>query len=450
MTAIVLHSDCLSMLARLPNDSVDAVVTDTPYGLSHEPDAAEMLRHWITAELRAHAVALGLPQQWVDHLYPQIVYTHGGSGFMGKAWDSFVPGPEVWREVLRVMKPGAHALAFGGTRTYDLMVLAMRIAGLEIRDQLAWVYGTGFPKSNDFACDFEATRTASKAAGFEVRVLRPEFVGHEMSDGWGTALKPALEPICLARKPLIGTIGSNVLAHGTGALHIDACRVGDSGGTHGSDYAKTGLFGIGGKGTIEEIDAGRWPANLILDHDAAAWLDSITGYMRDGIAVRRNVGHSTAHGSSYAVEGSRDDYMRDDVTFGGGGGASRFFYVAKPGKREKEAGLDHLPMLSGGELTDRRDGSDGLKSPRAGAGRGGGRRNNHPTVKPIDLARYLVRLVCPRGGTVLDPYTGSGTHGIAAHLEGCHFIGSELEAYSVTIARSRIAHWARVNDLTAA
>jgi DNA modification methylase len=451
MSTWILEGDCVESLRGLPDACIDAVVTDPPYGLSKEPDMLEVLRHWLAGD----------------------DYQHSGGGFMGKTWDSFVPGPAVWREVFRVLKPGGHVLSFAGTRTYDLMVTAIRIAGFEIRDQLAWMYGSGFPKSldvskaidkidrigpmRDRALQFTAWMRSTGITAAQVNaitdtcmgshyltdgeqplvptedlfaLLRPhlpavppeiealvasrtvesenmkrrevigqhtriapaqmmranlggETVSQETGDitrpyspeaaawsGWGTALKPAQEPIVLARKPLVGTVAANVLQHGTGGINVDACRIGT------------------------KLAAGRWPANVLFDEDAAAVL----------------------------------------------GEPSRFFYVAKASRAEREAGLEAagLPIRSGGELTDREDGSDGLNSPRAGAGRKGGRRNHHPTVKPVALMRYLIRLITPPGGLVLDPFAGSGTTGIAAKLEGFRFVGCEMEPEYVTLARARI------------
>ncbi|MDI5633267.1 site-specific DNA-methyltransferase, partial [Salmonella enterica subsp. enterica serovar Anatum] len=175
---MVINMECLiGMRMMLADNSIDAVVTDPPYGLSKQPDMNEVLRHWLNGD----------------------DYVHTGNGFMGKYWDSFVPGPSIWKEVFRVLKPGGHLLAFFGTRTYDLGTLAIRLAGFEIRDQIDWVYGSGFPKSLD----------VSKA------------MGDEQWQGWGTALKPAHEPICVARKPLVGTVSENILQFGTGGMNID-------------------------------------------------------------------------------------------------------------------------------------------------------------------------------------------------------------------------------------
>jgi len=322
-------------------------------------------------------------------------------GFMGRKWDSsgIAYNVDLWRQVLRVLKPGGHLIAFGGTRTYHRMSCAIEDAGFEIRDCLGWLYGSGFPKSLD------VSKAIDRAAGAEREVLgytanaRPNRVGKETKlsgaqtiggeitapatdaakqwQGWGTALKPAWEPAVLARKPLDGTVAANVLAHGCGALNVDGCRVGD-----------------------DVTTQGRWPANIL--HD----------------------------GSDEAEAVFPDD---------GNGSASRFFYSAKTAVWERETGLDDLPRKTAGELVSRMDGSAGMDNPRAGAGRTSeGRANIHPTVKPVDLMRWLVRLVTPPGGTVLDPFTGSGSTGMAATLEGFGFVGFELDPQHVEIARRRI------------
>jgi len=273
-----LHlGDCLEILRTLPDNSVDSIVTDPPYGLSKEPDMAEVLRHWLAGD----------------------DYQHKGGGFMGKTWDSFVPGPAVWRECLRVLKPGGHLLAFFGTRTQDIGTLAIRLSGFEIRDSIAWVYGSGFPKSMD------VSKAIDKAAGAKREVIGanpnhravsgvayagtyaggntgaaditgPATEAARQWQGWGTALKPALEPITVARKPLAKghTVAANVLAHGTGALNIDGCRVAPTGesrertGEASQDqrYTDAGATNFAAKPGVRGGDpSGRWPANLILD-----------------------------------------------------------------------------------------------------------------------------------------------------------------------------------------
>jgi len=409
---MLFHGDNLDILKKFPDESIDSVVTDPPYGLSREPDMREVLEHWIAGD----------------------DYTHRGRGFMGKAWDSFVPGPALWREVYRVLKPGAHVLSFFGTRTYDMGVLAMRIAGFEIRDQIDWIYGSGFPKSLDFAADTVETLKQGR------RVIKAEFENHPQAEGYGTALKPAHEPIVLARKPLAGTVSANVLEHGTGGLAIDACRIGDKGGTRAVGPApnNNNVFGQNMGGQAYEPAGGRWPANVLFNGEAAALLDVQSGNLKGGTAVRRN---NTRGGVANIVKAHAPG--TPDLGYGDSGGASRFFYVAKPSTREREAGCEHLRKASAGEMTGgREEGSAGLDNPRAGAGRKSeGRANVHPTVKPIELMRYLVRLVTPPGGLVLDPFAGSGTTLCAAALERRKFIGCEINSEYCEIAKARIAYW---------
>jgi site-specific DNA-methyltransferase (adenine-specific) len=396
----------------MPDACIDSVATDPPYGLSKQPDMAEVLRQWLAGH----------------------DYEHTGKGFMGKTWDSFVPGPAIWREVFRVLKPGGHVLSFFGTRTYDLGVTAMRLAGFEIRDQLAWMTGTGVPKSLDYAAD----PVESKRQGR--RVLKPAFVGHPQEEGFGTSIKPAFEPIVLARKPLAGTVAANVLEYGTGGINVDGCRIATAERWAGrqTDSGPSVALRGGADGSLNNQssgshDLGRFPANVILDEHAAAMLDAQTGSLKGGTAVRRNntQGGETSYSKAHAPG-------TPDLGYGDSGGASRFFYCAKTSKREREAGLEHLRKRDASELLGRQEGSAGLDSPRAGAGRGGGRANTHPTVKPIALMQWLVRLITPPGGIVLDPFAGSGSTGCAAVREGFRFLGIEMQPEYVEIARARL------------
>lgn len=352
----ILNCDARDLIARLPNDFLDSCVTDGPYEL----------------------------------------------GFMGKAWDStgIVFDVSFWREVLRVLKPGAHLLSFGGTRTWHRMVCAVEDAGFEIRDSLHWFYGSGFPKS----------KTAASG----------------MPDGQGTALKPGHEPIVMARKPLIGTLAENIAKYGTGGIQIDACRLAT---------------------TDDPVKAhGRWPANVLLDECAAAELDEQSGEC--GSSLKRDYADQKSRGASSVY--AANNTTRTVTTYADSGGASRFFYVAKPSRKERDLGCEHLMPKSGGEATDREEGSAGVRNPRAGAGRNGNVRNYHPTVKPVRLLRYLVRLVTPRGGTVFDPFVGSGTTGVAAVCEGAEFLGSEMTAEYGPIISGRLtaALDGKFSDLT--
>lgn len=322
----LLLGDCLDRMRELPDHSVDAIVTDPPYGLS----------------------------------------------FMGKKWDYDVPSVEIWAECLRVLKPGGHLLAFAGTRTQHRMAVRIEDAGFEIRDMIAWVYGSGFPKSHNLDGDRQ---------------------------GWGTALKPALEPITVARKPLIGTVAANVLAHGTGALNIDGCRI----ATHdvlsfGSRELGDGIKYGKCKPTTEGMQSplGRWPANLI--HDGSQMVLDL---------------FPEANNAS----------------------AARFFYCAKTSKKDRDEGLTTDPQAFVQFQTA--NGTSGKPSSLS-EGRDTQYRNTHPTVKPTDLMRYLCRLITPPGGTVLDPFMGSGSTGKAAKREGFGFIGIERDPGYFDIAQARI------------
>jgi site-specific DNA-methyltransferase (adenine-specific) len=384
---------------------------------------------------------------------------------MGKRWDTSGVAfrVETWQQVFRVLKPGAHLLAFGGTRTYHRMVCAIEDAGFEIRDSLCWLYGSGFPKSLHIGRAMDGVLgTQSKGfntAGESKRTIaRPELRSDNDAyqpytpttdaakqwDGWGTALKPAQEPIVLARKPFKGTVAANVLAHGVGALNIDACRIGyqsdadkvsaiPQGMATNKRGALAGSTQHNGPRTAFQPSElrGRWPSNVLLDESSAVLLDAQSGDCGangGGLTTdfrNRQSGFAMSHGPLVAT---------DNI-----GGASRFFYVAKPSREERDYGCWDLPQRSGGEATDRTDGSAVVNSPRAGAGRTGGSRNHHPTVKPVELMRYLVRLVCPPDGTVLDPFMGSGTTGMACRYELRDFIGIERELEYVAIAERRIA-----------
>lgn len=384
---IDLHAgDCRHVLASMPDASVDAVVTDPPYEL----------------------------------------------GFMGKKWDGTGIAYDVgmWAEVLRVLKPGGHLLSFGGTRTWHRMACAVEDAGFEMRDSIAWLYGSGFPKSLDVG------KAIDKAAGAEREVVgkrhakysdvngstfgdgpRPAHWNNatapatpeaERWDGWGTALKPAHEPIVVARKPLVGTVAANVVEHGTGALNIDACRIGTSGATKA--VKRTGIrFAIGettgARNQIEAVNAGRWPANVVLDDTTAAILDEQSGTLTTG-AMNGNRNAPKFGGAAASTYSGGTFTGEEKARPGDPGGASRFFYCAKAPTKER---------------------------PRHDDG------TAHPTVKPLTLMRWLVRLVTPPGGTVLDPFTGSGTTLEAAILEGFHAIGIEANEDYLPLILQRLA-----------
>lgn len=366
------HGNCLEVLPTLPAESIDSIVTDPPYGLN----------------------------------------------FMGKDWDHGIPGVHFWTEVLRVAKPGAYLLAFGGTRTFHRLMVAIEDAGWEIRDTLMWVYGSGFPKSKNVALGID------KGEGFPNRGHRVSMASRFHPDGtfepngehlpayeaktdkgkpwqgWGTALKPAWEPIILARKPLCGTVAENVLAHGTGGLNIDGCRIGtEQTTTHrNGDSGGNGAYGRDERVFDRLNPPGRWPANLI--HD----------------------------GSEEVVE----LFPGDEGT-----SAARFFYCAKASKQDRNDGCENLDALPGGaEYRPNDDGTKGIQSRLHGASAKG--QNNHPTVKPTALMRYLCRLVTPPGCLILDPFAGSFSTGKAAVYEGFRCIGIEMQDSYLDIACLRI------------
>lgn len=416
------HSDCIAALRRMPANSVDAIVTDPPYGLA----------------------------------------------FMGKKWDYEVPSKKVWRECLRVLKPGGHLLAFAGTRTQHRMCVNIEDAGFEIRDMIAWVYGSGFPKSLD------VSKAIDKAAGAEREVIgmreHPTLTRSDKSrqgtaqqgnnsaeeewpltapateaatqwQGWGTALKPALEPITVARKPLEGTVATNVQQHGTGAMNVDGCRIAiepfaDATQLRSMNRNQRINDGWGMSTTSSEVTAvispaGRWPANFIHDgsEEVLANLPEAPGQQRPtGPEFERNANVYNTYAGTIAHE------PRNDA-----GSAARFFYCAKASKADRDEGLD------GFELKDVKHYAQTMTNGNGDLRNGTGdmlpRRNHHPTVKPTDLMRYLCRLVTPPGGTVLDPFTGSGSTGKAAILEGFQFIGIEREAEYIPVIEAR-CQWA--------
>jgi len=489
---MLLKGSCLDTLKTLPDNSIDSVVTDPPYELS----------------------------------------------FMGKSWDNtgIAYNVAVWQECLRVLKPGGHLLAFGGTRTYHRMVVAIEDAGFEIRDSIHWIYGSGFPKSLDVskaidkkpealstigfkkwlgeqiancgkprkqiddecgftACSYAKTdgkdywstnhptpekwKTMKRVIGLsdEWDWIIPNnvaergyveatgglaggtgntvgnFTGKQLSNkaispeaqqwqGWGTALKPAHEPIVVARKPLIGTVANNVLTYGTGALNIDGSRVGYASGEVNfdrvqrqkhSEGAIEGAFGASaliGKEVATYKPEGRWPANVILDGSE----EVLAGFPATDKGKYRVVQNDEGRldESQYRIKPTKGT-IRD---FGDEGSAARFFYCAKASKSERNAGLEGLPEQM---LTGRDEGQDAMQVPYKT--RSKVTANIHPTVKPLALMRYLVKLVTPPGGTVLDPFLGSGTTAVAAILEGFEWIGCEMTEEYWAIIEARVA-WA--------
>lgn len=489
----IINAGALDHLRTMPDNSVDAVITDPPYGLSNTKPAqvADVLKAWVTGQTEAVPTKRG--------------------GFMGKDWDSFVPPPAVWEECMRVIKPGGHMAVFAGARTQDLMGLSIRLAGFEIRDTLGWVYGSGFPKSMDISkaidkgqgknrqrqLEFtewmrstgitatqidEATETnmgghyltaASQPAIAtadlfdKLRPLLPEvperierlvaertgiewtdYVKREITqratrelvqgdaisfdqrsskererrdipatseaakwDGWGTALKPAIEPIILARKPLDGTVAQNVLAHGVGGLNIDACRVGTEVRVNppGSTNPRVAMGDGWNPDAAPTVATGRFPANVLLDEHAAKEMGEQSGV---STSVRSRLGAGKrGDTAAYGEYGTLDDTTRGHSD---SGGASRFFpvfkYQAKAPKKER-------PVIV------REDGT----------------KVQHPTVKPVALMEWLVTLITPPGGLVLDPFTGTGTTIQAAEQNGFNSIGIEREPDYVQLVNKRLA-----------
>jgi DNA modification methylase len=421
----------IDVLKTFPDNSIDSIVTDPPYGLGKEPDAVALLQDWITTG------------------YHEVK----GKGFMGKEWDAFVPQPIFWKECYRVLKHGGHVLSFAGTRTYDWMVIGLRLAGFEIRDQLAWIYGSGFPKSTNVSIQIDKKLGAMGHRGkasqaFVVGTQRAED-GKELEksievephkgitdqakqwQGWGTALKPALEPIVMARKPLDGTVADNVLKHGVGGINIDGCRVEgtyDNGGRNirEEDYENNGDFlsALSKKGIKTRADSnslGRFPANVI--HDGSDEVVALFPSEAGGF-YRPNVVDKSYNGATFG--GGQVSQQYNDS-----GSASRFFYTAKASQTERNWGLDGFES----DVT-----TDGRNKPIDNAFNRGEtqRKNIHPTVKPIDLMRYLVRLVTPKGGVCLDPFLGSGTTAVACKSEKFDYIGIELSQEYADIAEARI------------
>lgn len=375
----------------MPDASIDAIVTDPPYGL----------------------------------------------GFMGKAWDRSAVElqPETWAALLRVAKPGAHLVAFGGTRTFHRIWCAIEDAGWEIRDTLMWLYGSGFPKSSN--------QSGAWA-------------------GWGTALKPGYEPIVLARKPLAGTVAENLERYGVGALNIDGCRIETGDDLNGGAYAAAGgrepmpgderqggalgMFQAGKTAGKEfEQPLGRWPANVL--HDGS---EEVLERFPEAPGQQAEISESAPSGKTKNVYGrmsregepSANSENAGSVGFkmrpGGrrldSGSAARFFWSPKASRADRNEGLQGMPKKAV-------NWSSGDQSPGTFQSEGTEREmeNFHPTVKPTELMQYLCRLVTPPGGTVLDPFMGSGSTGKAAVLEGMNFIGIELDAEYAEIARRRIA-----------
>lgn len=511
---MIIHGNNIDKLKEFPDNYFDSIVTDPPYGLGKEPDAVELMK------------------DWVEKGYHEIT----GSGFMGKEWDAFVPQPIFWKEVFRVLKHGGHVLSFFGTRTYDWGVMSMRFAGFEVRDCIQWVYGNGFPKSHNiskaidkiYGAEREVTGQRISAYGDSEKsetddgrnlwgkestkevFLKNKPASEEAKewDGWGSALKPATEPIVLARKPLEKglSIAENVLKWGTGAINIDASRIGMKKEDFDSYVKKRLSFdnvdvnkgwknsskNLSAEEYIENSSQGRFPANLILTHHhdcVCKGLKKVGSGERknheDGEVSNANEGYKRPNKSSYTHKDSsviasygeetiehwecvdgcpikimdeqsgetksqrseRGNILNNNVFgkynpqenttrgYNDLGGASRFFYVAKASKSERNRGLSEFEEKKpqhdfGTDFGESR--STRTHTPT---------KNFHPTVKPVKLMQYLVRLITPPFGKVLDPFCGSGTTGIACKLEGFEFVGIEQDAEYCKIAEARIVNY---------
>ena len=507
----VINGNNIELLKQYPDNYFDAIVTDPPYGLGKEPNAEDLMKDWI--EKGYHEVT--------------------GKGFMGKEWDAFVPQPIFWKEIFRVLKHGGHVVAFYGTRTYDWGVMAMRFAGFEVRDCIQWIYGSGFPKSYNVAKGMEAKLLFDDGSGRSQKLLKGERVdagmflhktnyeqGVESKDysvlsrdkvidvdfqteeakkwnGWGSALKPANEPIVLARKPLEKglSIAENVLKWGTGGINIDGCRVSGINMTKGGCKFNSAFFESGESNFTKDFDEskGRFPANLILTHHPECECKGVkkvkaikggnSGTISNNVYGKFN-GEKNNNGTGYGDENGEETIedwnchpdcpikIMDEqsgvlksgdmngeyygfgkhgiygkggktkgVSYGDKGGASRFFYCAKASKSERNKGLEGFEE----KIIEGRDKGQDERSvaykPRPSV-----MKNIHPTVKPIALMRYLVRMITPPNGIVLDPFCGSGTTGIACKLEGVDFVGMEQDTEYTKIAEARITNFVEENE----
>jgi len=405
----IYHGDNIQVLKTLPDNSVDSVVTDPPYGLK----------------------------------------------FMGKQWDYDVPSVELWKECYRVLKPGGYLLSFGSSRTYHRMAVKVEDAGFEIRDQIMWVYGSGFPKSHNigkaidkilgnerkilgtkanFSLDGSKRNPNNhRVIGESAKEIQHEYgykkgwdtlvtEGHSEWEGFGTALKPAHEPIVMARKPFKGSVAKNVLKWNTGGINIDDCRIGE-------ELITTNGYGINGFVASENYKPsshiGRFPANIIFDEEAGILLDEQSGYTKT--KSDKNYKHNKTNSDSDIFK-SRGTYTpREDE-----GGASRFFYCPKPSKKEKEEGLENLESKLLSRVNKGGLENDPRWEPKL-------RKNTHSTVKPLKLIQYLIRLVTPIGGITIDPFFGSGTSGKSALKEDndYKFIGieKEKEYFDISVER---------------
>jgi len=447
-------ADCRDALPMI--GQVDSVVCDPPYGLSKEPDIMEVLRHWMAGD----------------------DYNATGGGFMGKTWDSFVPGPTIWREVERCMKPGAYCLSFASTRTFDLMAIALRMAGMEQHPFLAWCFASGFPKATNLGQmidrmagaerevshrHIQSSTKPNEHAGASVHITMPNSWditapatdAAKKWEGWfygKQSLKPAIEPVLMFQKPFAkGLNGAeNVLAHGTGAINIAACRVETEEST-ARTVGKTAADGWGLNGQAGQIRGstlGRWPANLIHSGEP-----SVVGLFPQSKSAKGQVTITKKAGTWDRKDKGMFDAGRSStfVQYGDSGSAARFFKCCP--LDDPDAEVKRLVYVSKASKADRDEGCEGLEERfKKANGSHNGRvdtddlserwqrqaKNFHPTVKPTALMRYLCRLVTPPRGVVLDPFMGSGSTGKAALREGFRFIGIERDPEFFAIAKARL------------
>lgn len=424
----VINGDSLQVLDTIPENSIDAIITDPPYEL----------------------------------------------GFMGKKWDAsgIAYNVELWKKALKVLKPGGHLLAFGGTRTFHRIACAIEDAGFEIRDCIMWLYGSGFPKSHNIGLDIDKLQGCPDR-GHRIAVANrfhpdgtlepngenlPKYEGKTEKgkkwSGWGTALKPAYEPIIMARKPIEETVAKNCLKYGVGGLNIDACRIALNNGETkkgGFGDAKSGFQkGIGNSGDEDykcdwkEDSSGRFPANIIHDGSEEATAGMPIGGQNGSIAKPYDMNNRVygEYGQCNTWEAYQDS-----------GSAARYFYCAKASNKDRDDGLIDFETKETGDLQGgRKEGSagsimknaDGSTRVNPYAGTGSPKKNIHPTVKPVELMQYLVRLVCPKGATVLDIFNGSGSTGKAVAFENRErnmdysYIGIELDPEYCKISEARI------------
>jgi len=387
----LLRGDCLEVLKSIPDNSIDACVTDPPYGLSDDVDIRKVIRHWFVGK----------------------DYKHHKAGFMGAEWDSFVPGPEIWREVFRVLRPGGHLLAFTGSRTMDLMGFAIRFAGFEMRDTImAWLYKTGKPKTLDVSKGIDAffnverkviERRVRRSGGYHIRTGDDEEVEDNITepatpeaqhwDWWHTGIKPCFEPVLMARKPLAeDTVVKNVLAHGTGALNAGGCRLPPD----------------------PETGARKWPTNTVLCHHPLC--DEGECHPDCAVAVLEHQNPDSAKSFPHF-------YLN-----GKAGKDDRYVYVecGCPEPRVIPLVEAHALCLDPETKGKCRECNVPIEYER------------HPTVKPTSVMRWLVRLVTPKSGLVLDPFNGSGSTGVAALHERMRYVGIEREEKFYEIASARL------------